>query len=309
MRLGYLDLLAKHGRTAEATIRDSILLAIAAEEAGFSRFWLAEHHSPEIAISSPELLAAAIGQRTCKIRIGIGCVLSQYQTAYKLANLMFGLGKLASGRMDFGIGRGNAGPMHDAYSPYPRNQETPPTFNLRIKAAELLKHLGRLKTEDVSALDGSSAPSLRSESELWMMGSGSESMAIADELALNYAHALFFRASSEGYTKLWQETSWARPLKALAIARAGSGNLGTAIAVAGVCCKTQEEASETALHNPNPYIVPLVVGCPAKCAEQLRNIASVFNTEEVVFHDISRSFTSQLDSIKLLSNEFELDKK
>lgn len=61
------------GEDASIALQRTIALARRAENLGFSRFWVAEHHNtPELASSSPEVLIAAIAAQTQHIRVGSG---------------------------------------------------------------------------------------------------------------------------------------------------------------------------------------------------------------------------------------------
>jgi len=56
-----------------AAIHESVALARRVDELGFTRYWLAEHHSlPSIASSAPEVLIAHIAGETRRIRVGAG---------------------------------------------------------------------------------------------------------------------------------------------------------------------------------------------------------------------------------------------
>jgi alkanesulfonate monooxygenase SsuD/methylene tetrahydromethanopterin reductase-like flavin-dependent oxidoreductase (luciferase family) len=72
MRLSVLDQSPiADGATAAAALANSIDLARAAERLGYHRYWVAEHHaSPALAGTAPEVLLAAIGAATSRIRLG-----------------------------------------------------------------------------------------------------------------------------------------------------------------------------------------------------------------------------------------------
>lgn len=63
------------GGTAGDALHDSIDLAQVAERAGYSRYWVAEHHlNPGAASSSTPVLVALIAAVTNRIRVGSGAV-------------------------------------------------------------------------------------------------------------------------------------------------------------------------------------------------------------------------------------------
>jgi luciferase family oxidoreductase group 1 len=105
--LSVLDLspLPPDGDGAQA-LQNSISLAQQAEELGYHRFWLAEHHNMAgLAGVAPEVLIAAIAQRTARIRLGSGGVLLPNYAPLKVAELFRTLEALTPGRIDAGIGR------------------------------------------------------------------------------------------------------------------------------------------------------------------------------------------------------------
>jgi luciferase family oxidoreductase group 1 len=80
--------------------------AVHAEEAGYDRYWVAEHHAvPGIASGSPAVLLAAIGARTRRIRIGSGGVMLPLHQPLVVAEQFLVLDALSPGRVDLGLGR------------------------------------------------------------------------------------------------------------------------------------------------------------------------------------------------------------
>ena len=75
--LSVLDLSPVTGDgTQAAAIRDTIEVGVAAERLGYNRIWFAEHHSMgTISSATPEILIAALTQRTRTIRLGSGGVM------------------------------------------------------------------------------------------------------------------------------------------------------------------------------------------------------------------------------------------
>jgi luciferase family oxidoreductase group 1 len=90
---------------AEA-LEATVARAVHAEEVGFERFWVAEHHGvPGIASGAPAVLLAAIGARTSRIRIGSGGVMLPLHQPFVVAEQFLVLDALHPGRVDLGLGR------------------------------------------------------------------------------------------------------------------------------------------------------------------------------------------------------------
>jgi len=86
-------------------LHDTIARARRAEDLGYHRFWVAEHHAvPGIASGSPAVLLAAIGQVTSRIRLGSGGVMLPQHQPFVVAEQFRMLEGLHPGRIDLGLG-------------------------------------------------------------------------------------------------------------------------------------------------------------------------------------------------------------
>lgn len=78
-----------------------------AEALGFDGVWLTEHHFTAYGglVPSPAILAAAIAQRTRRLRIGMAVSLLPFHRPVRIAEDMAMVDILSGGRLDWGIGR------------------------------------------------------------------------------------------------------------------------------------------------------------------------------------------------------------
>ncbi|MEU8777222.1 LLM class flavin-dependent oxidoreductase [Streptomyces sp. NPDC048606] len=96
----------REGHPAPQALRDTVELARAAEELGYHRFWVSEHHSvPGVAGSAPTVLAAAVAAATRRIRVGTGGVMLPNHQPLVVAEQFGVLEALFPGRIDMGLGR------------------------------------------------------------------------------------------------------------------------------------------------------------------------------------------------------------
>ncbi|MFG2875510.1 LLM class flavin-dependent oxidoreductase [Streptomyces sp. NPDC048337] len=96
----------REGYEAAQALRDTVELAHAAEELGYHRFWVSEHHSvPGVAGSAPTVLAAAVAGATRRIRVGTGGVMLPNHQPLVVAEQFGVLEALFPGRIDMGLGR------------------------------------------------------------------------------------------------------------------------------------------------------------------------------------------------------------
>lgn len=96
----------RQGQPAPQALRDTVALARTAEELGYHRFWVSEHHSvPGVAGSAPAVLAAAVAGATDRIRVGTGGVMLPNHQPLVVAEQFGVLESLFPGRIDMGLGR------------------------------------------------------------------------------------------------------------------------------------------------------------------------------------------------------------
>ncbi|MGW0065718.1 MsnO8 family LLM class oxidoreductase, partial [Streptosporangium sandarakinum] len=105
--LSILDLApVGRGFTATQALAGSTELARRAEEWGYHRIWVAEHHGmPSVASSSPAVLIAHLAAATRTIRLGSGGVMLPNHAPLIIAEQFGTLHALHPGRIDLGLGR------------------------------------------------------------------------------------------------------------------------------------------------------------------------------------------------------------
>ena len=92
------------------TVRDSleatVVIARAAEQAGYRRVWYAEHHNmSSIASSATSVLIAHVAAHTERIRLGAGGIMLPNHAPLVIAEQFGTLAELHPGRIDLGLGR------------------------------------------------------------------------------------------------------------------------------------------------------------------------------------------------------------
>ncbi|MBQ29195.1 MAG: alkanal monooxygenase [Acidimicrobiaceae bacterium] len=92
--------------TSSQALREATLVAKKAEELGYSRFWVAEHHNMNtVASTSPAVLIAHVAASTEWIKVGSGGVMLPNHAPLVIAEQFALLEALHPGRIDLGIGR------------------------------------------------------------------------------------------------------------------------------------------------------------------------------------------------------------
>src|SRR5579862_377534 len=113
-RIGFLSFGAWHpagGLTNDAgdALRQTVELAVAAEEVGIDGAFVRVHHFAR-QLSSPFPLLASIGVRTSRIEIGTGVIDMRYENPLYMAEEAATADLLAGGRLQLGVSRGSPEP-------------------------------------------------------------------------------------------------------------------------------------------------------------------------------------------------------
>src|SRR6478735_11858463 len=94
------------GSSGAVALRNSLDLARLADELGFTRYWVAEHHNlPSVASSAPEIMIGQIAAVTKHMRIGSGGVMLPNHAPLMVMERFKVLEALFPGRIDLGLGR------------------------------------------------------------------------------------------------------------------------------------------------------------------------------------------------------------
>ncbi len=175
------------GYSVREALDQSRLMAIKAEEQGYKRVWLAEHHGmPGIASAATSIVIAHVGAATKKIRVGSGGVMLPNHSPLVIAEQFGTLEALLPGRVDLGLGRAPGTDMRTA-SALRRNMEAG-AENFPQDIVEL-KHLLGTPVENQAII---AVPGTEANVPLWLLGSSLYSAHLAAALGLPYAFASHF---------------------------------------------------------------------------------------------------------------------
>jgi len=89
LKLSVLDQsLARSADAVTDALQETLEMAQWCEHLGYERFWVSEHHAfPSVAGSAPEIILAALGAATKKIRLGSGGIMLPHYSPYKIAEV------------------------------------------------------------------------------------------------------------------------------------------------------------------------------------------------------------------------------
>ena len=164
-------------------------LAAHAENWGYRRFWVAEHHNmPGIASAATSVVIAHIAAGTRRIRVGAGGIILPNHAPLVIAEHFGTLARLYPGRIDLGLGRapGTDQITVQALRRLPGGVETFPQDVLELQSYFAPVQPG----QRVQAV-----PAAGTDVELWLLGSSTYGAQLAAELGLPYAFASHFAPS------------------------------------------------------------------------------------------------------------------
>lgn len=94
-------------KRADEVLRDVVEEAVVADQAGVDFIGLGEHHRPDFAISSPEVVLAAIAGRTQRIRLGTAVTVLSTDDPVRAFQRFSTLNAISNGRAEAIVGRGS----------------------------------------------------------------------------------------------------------------------------------------------------------------------------------------------------------
>jgi luciferase family oxidoreductase group 1 len=335
MRLSVLDQSpVRSGGTPADAIHETLELAQAAERLGYSRYWLAEHHStPGLAGASPEVLIGQVAARTSSIRVGSGGVMLSHYSALKVAENFRMLETLFPGRIDLGIGRAPGSDQLTARA----LRHGPGALGIEQFPAQLADLVGYLHDRvppghpfaAVRAMPaGPTAP------EVWLLGSSDESAMYAAHLGLPFSFAHFI--NDQGGPEVMR--AYRERFRPSPEHPSPQGS----VAVFALCAETEAEAQrlaksrdlfivrlytgrmapypsvdEAEAHPYTPHELAIVrgvrrrtvVGAPDAVREQLVHLAAEYGVDELVIVTITHDPKARLHSYELLARAFDLERR
>ncbi len=188
VKLNILDYaVIDEGQTAEGALQDTVKLAQLADELGYKRFWITEHHNvPAFACASPELMMMQLLAKTQCIRLGSGGVMLPHYSPFKVAENFRLLEAFYPMRVDLGIGN-NPGTS----SVKKALNETKSYFlDYKQSILDIRDYLTENNIEQ--RLDNVLAqPSITTVPQMWLLSTSVDSAKMAGEVGMGYTLGTF----------------------------------------------------------------------------------------------------------------------
>ena len=318
------------GHTPQQAINETIRLAQVAEQLGYYRYWLAEHHAiAALADPCPEILVTRVAAATSTIRVGTGGVLLPYYSALKVAEQFRMLEALYPARIDLGIGRAPGGDQRTNMAMGEGRYTDAANFPEQVQY--LVAYLDDAIPESHPFASVKAMPVGPTSPQVWLLGSSDYSGALAAQLGLRFAFAQFI--SGEGgdtvmrdYRRQFQPSPREAEPHSL-------------LCVFAICAETTEHAERLAKsidlrrlnmdygrNEPVPTLAEaesypytsadlrrmqhhrrrVVLGSPEVVRAKLIELADTSEAEELMIITITGDYETRLQSYTLIARAFDL---
>ena len=176
----------KEHQSVSQTLANSVAYAQKADELGFKRFWMAEHHNMlGIVCAATSVLIGHIAGKTNNIRVGAGGVMLPNHPPLVVAEQFGTLESLYPGRIDLGLGRA---PGSDPITSRALNSDMNRAERFPQEVTELQTLLGPYNgTHPIRAIPGEDT-----NIPIWLLGSSLFSAQLAAQKGLPYVFAGHF---------------------------------------------------------------------------------------------------------------------
>jgi len=194
MKLSVLDLMTvRSGQTTADTLAASLSLAALADQLGYERYWVAEHHNmSSVGSTNPPVLIGLIASHTKRIRVGSGGVMLPNHSPLIVAEQFAILEAFAPGRIDLGIGRApGSDPVVSAVLGVGQTVDDFPA-NVRTVQALMSPAGADVRLGDGSTYTLNATPAAATVPQVWLLGSSDYSAQLAAALGLPYVFASHF---------------------------------------------------------------------------------------------------------------------
>ncbi|MEK4298391.1 MsnO8 family LLM class oxidoreductase [Oceanobacillus sp. FSL W8-0428] len=306
--------------TTEEALEATVQLAQKAEEWGYNRFWVSEHHqSLDLAGSSPEVLIPYLLAKTSSIKIGSGGVMLQHYSPYKVAENFKVLSALAPERVELGVGKAPGGFSLSTNALQYGGAGPEILFDERFKT--LQQFISDQLPEDHSLYGAKALPETKKNPSIYLLGASKDSARLAAEQRANFVFARFLNGNDEVLQEAVSEYRSIYPKGVFALA------------IASFAAETQAEAEKEtsnykiyklqlesgrsiSVQSPEQIElfrsqtdesfevkeqeVELLAGSTDSIKEELDRLADIFQINEFILHTPIQSRKKRFKSFELL---------
>ncbi|WP_163583432.1 LLM class flavin-dependent oxidoreductase [Gracilibacillus saliphilus] len=326
MKLSVLDQAPiSRGDTPEQTLANTLELAQWAEQLGYHRYWVAEHHNTNgLASSSPEIIMTRIASVTNTIRVGSGGVLLPQYSPYKIAEDFKTLAGFFPERIDLGVGRSPGGSQLTRSALTDNQNKSLSEFPRQLTDLQGFLHNSLPKEHEFRLVKA--GPRVEKVPPIWVLGLSERGATNAAELGLGFVFGHFINpAHGEKVMQTYSEKF--QPSVSMDQPK-------TMVCIFAICAETNEEAEELALTQDKWLLsvgkgadtkVPSIeevrkksftqaeldimkknrerclIGTPAQIKQELTRLQKVYQTDEFMLITNIHDFEAKKKSYQLIA--------
>ena len=316
------------GGNATGALQETLDMALAAEQLGYHRFWLTEHHNmPIIASAAPEILIDRVASVTTRIRVGAGGIMLPNHSSIKVAESFRLLEALHPGRIDLGLGRAAGTDPYTARLINPSNDFKEENFPRKVEELQaFFADAAMTSRGPVLAV-----PRIETIPQQWILtGGANASVAAQWGLGLSLPHFITPVENTEGVERYRREFS---PSGSFPQSRVSMG-------LFVICAESEEKAellqkailmtfTSLVLHGRFQPIASLeearayqfseqerafaeqqskkyICGTPDRVRERILQMADHYDLDEVIAMMTAHNFQDRLESFRLLAASFSM---
>ncbi|HEV2481176.1 MAG TPA: LLM class flavin-dependent oxidoreductase [Puia sp.] len=301
IKIGLLEFgLREHSMPPMDVLEDVINHALEADNLGYTRFWLTEHHNLSPGWNNPEMLLPIIAGLTENMRIGIAGILLSIHSPYRVALNFKLLSNLFPGRVDLGLANGvpNYRVAQFLSNDLQLRKDFPAGFDAKLAELTVFLRDEMAHIEDKVVI----TPHLGEIPAIWNLRSSYKSMHSSLTLGINTSLSVFHgnidipqqRENLARYRLEYEEKHGETP--------------EINIAFAGICHTSEDTAKrrfrELGFGEGYPY--NCVVGTPTYFVDTLSQWREQLDIDEFIFHNLEVVGEERATTLKQVSEAFQL---
>lgn len=310
------------GQKAKDALKSTVELAQKAENWGYERFWVSEHHQTlDLAGASPEILVSHLLSQTASIKVGSGGVMLQHYSPYKVVEDFQLLSLLGPGRVELGIGKAPGG--FSLATQALRYGGAGSEINFDDRFATLQHFLRDTLPEEHELYGAKALPKSEDKVPVFLLGASPNSAKLAANQRAHFVYAYFLNSNHEllektvkTYREIYPEGKF---IIALASFAAETQDLAEQEAqdyrIYKISTESGRSTSVSTLEQVNKFRkqtdeivtavseqeVEMVAGSPQFIKSELDQLSSTFQINEFIIHTPILDKEKRLKSFELLS--------
>ncbi|MCH2032699.1 MAG: LLM class flavin-dependent oxidoreductase [Tenacibaculum sp.] len=309
IKIGLLDLGQREDATSLEIIEQMIEYAVEADQAGFSRFWLAEHHYAHVKnhpYTNPDVLLPILAGMTEQIKVGSAGVSLSLYSPYTVTSNYKLLSNLYPNRIDLGLSKGlpDSKKIAEYVHPDLSHKTNRAFFN---KNLEIISDLLENEDDNLENNQILIPPFKGAKPDLWYLSTSFNSYKEAIKYKTNYCVSLFHNFGQsrefdknqiESFKREFYEAHGYQPQIVISLAFYMADTIEEAEAYVNEITSYARSVSAEAFD-----IVPVTADI---LEEKIRAYHRDFGFDEFVLYDLADTNKEKLKNLETIAEKFQM---